>query len=73
MSDNAEKHITDEDKQFFQLLKSTETRVYRASSEENLLTNDLTRRRESQDYSYTTSGNSTSSNSSNIPENAKLE
>lgn len=61
MIDSAEDYVEEEDRQLFEELKNAETRRYRASSEDNMLSKDLTRRKEDKDYEITTSGNSISS------------
>jgi hypothetical protein len=58
MSDSAENYVNEEDRKFFDLLKSTDTRIYRASSDDNLLSKDLMHRKDDTGYKFTTSGNS---------------
>ncbi|PSO45457.1 hypothetical protein BRC21_00085 [Candidatus Saccharibacteria bacterium SW_7_54_9] len=58
MSDNAEDYVNEDDRKFFDLLESTDTRSYRASSEDSLLSKDLMHRKEDTRYEFTTSGNS---------------
>jgi hypothetical protein len=60
MSDSAEDYVNEDDRKFFDLLESTDTRSYRASSDDNLLSKDLMHRKDDTRYEFTTSGNSAS-------------
>ena len=71
------KELKKEDERFFEFLEERDSRTYRASPENNLLTKDLRHPKEDRDYQLITSGNSSSTQSPSTQspesENAELE
>ena len=71
MQSNAKDYIEDEDKNLFQILQEFEKITYYADSSDNILSNDLMHKKDSGNYIYKTSGNSTVTKPEQL--NAELE
>ena len=73
MIGSADDYIEDEDRRFFNELENAEARTYRPSEEDNILSKDLTQRREEKNYEFTTSSSSAGSFEASSPNETDLD